>query len=105
MTWEQKLHALNGLAGLATIVMREPGNWLVSHQLDIKEGSLLRGGAGNGPTLEAAVLDQWERLTTKLKPEEFIVVGGYGRPQGLAPRRVRWNGYMWADMPPPETAS
>lgn len=98
MTWEQKLHALDALAGAARIGMREPGNWFCSHRLDIKDKHMLVGGCGNGATVEAAVLDQWERVTTKLEAHQYIIV-----TRGDGPRRcVRWNGFMWSDVPADE---
>lgn len=98
MTWEQKLHALDMLAGAAKIGMREPGNWFCSHRLDIKDKYMLIGGCGNGPTVEEAVLDQWERVTTKLADHQYIVISRENAPR----RSVRWNGYMWADVPADE---
>lgn len=94
MTWEQKLAALDKLAGVGELRMRAPGNWFCSHRVDIKDRSILRGGAGNGVNPEEAVLNQWERLTTDLKSHEYIVID-----RGSGPRRaVRWNGYMWDDV-------
>lgn len=96
MTYEQKLEALNSLAGMGRLVMREPGDWCCSHQVDIKDRYVLIGGCGNGATPEAAVLDQWERLTTRLEPHQHIVT------RSPTHRRVRWNGFMWADVPAEE---
>ena len=100
MTWEEKLHALDLLAGVGSLHMRVPGDWLCSHSLDIKDRSLLVGGCGNGKTPQEAVEDQWARLTERLEPYQYIVIDRSGGPR----RSVRWNGFMWADVKETEAA-
>lgn len=93
MTWEQKLQALQEL-GECSLRMREPGNWYVSQtSVDIKEGSLLGGGYGNGATPEQAVNDHWERKTN-LKPNQYLVINAFSDKR----RAVRWSGFMWASV-------
>lgn len=92
MNWEQKLAALQAL-GEFKLCMREPGNWYVYvPKAEIKDGSMLKSGAGNGRTPEEAVENYWREMT-ELNPGERVVIGAYSD----ARREVRWNGYMWQD--------
>jgi len=88
MTWEEKLAALNCL-GDATLNMRKPGDWYVCLMAEIGGDGLLIEGCGNGRTPEAAVENEWTRLTS-------IPFDRYVRIRGG--RKVRWTGYMWSDV-------
>lgn len=94
MNWEQKLHALNALAE-CRLIMREPGDWYVSQHTEVKkEGdSVLQGKYGNGRSPEEAVINHWNELTGN--PKEFIVLEACPGSR----RHVRWNGFMWVDLP------
>lgn len=93
MTWEQKLAAFQAL-GEVSLKMRAPGDWYVSSRVEVKQGSMLAGTYGNGPTPEAAVLDHWRQLVDELPPREYLVTDAY-RPNRKA---VKWNGFMWQEV-------
>ena len=97
MDWEQKLDALNALCG-HQLIMRKPGNWYVEANKEAKDGSILRGAYGNGATPQEAVEDDWRQYVEELSIDQYIVIHA-GRNTR---REVRWNGYMWVDMPKPE---
>jgi hypothetical protein len=101
MTWEQKLAALDALAGQGTIAMRKPGDWLCSHRLSIKDQCILKGGCGNGATPQDAIEDQWSRLTEKLARHELIVID----EMKASRRAFRWNGFMWREIDEPMEAA
>lgn len=92
MTWEQKLAALQALAE-CHLCMRKPGDWYVSHRVDVGGEGFLRGSYGNGKTPEEAVNDHWEIYTAQLKPGNVVVAYGNSDRE----KRVRWNGFMWQD--------
>jgi len=98
MNWEQKLQALSAIGSDISLNMRKPGDWYVDHRgVDTKEveGSCcIVGRYGNGVTPAAAVEDHWFRLTEE-QPLAYLVVSGLGG----ARRYVRWNGFMWQDVP------
>ncbi len=101
MNWEQKLWALDALAGAGRLIMRQPGDWCSSHSVEIKQRSTLTGGAGNGPTPQEAIEDEWANLTERLGSDQYLVL----RAPCDDRRAVRWNGFMWADVPEPRTNS
>ena len=92
MTWEQKLDALNSLC-VHSLQMRRPGDWYVSATIEIANNGILIGRYGNGKNPEEAVLDHWEKYTTKLTPDQYIVARNYDQE-----KYVLWNGYMWKDV-------
>lgn len=95
MTWEQKLQAIQAL-GDTSLRMRHVGNWHVMvNNVSVKSGSLIRSSGGNGRSPEEAVEAQWKTLTG-IADDEFVVV----RPiaSDAPERRLRWNGFMWADV-------
>ncbi len=90
VTYEEKFAAINSLSR-ASLLMRRPGDWYVSQNVEIKDGSFLRGSYGNGITPVTAIEDHWHVLTS-LKPAQYLVLNAYGPDR----RAVRWNGFMWA---------
>jgi hypothetical protein len=89
-TWEQKLEAMAGL-GEASLKMAKPGTWYVDQPgVDIKAST--RDGKAldlTGETPEKAVVARWAALTGGALVEH---------KRGRLLRRVRWNGFMWADV-------
>lgn len=102
MDWQQKFAAINALCrGVgASLKMRNPGDWYVSIPVEIGDGHFLTtiGGSISAPSPVDAVEEAWNSLTRDLKPTERIIVGA-GSPDR---RAVRWNGFMWVDVPEPE---
>lgn len=102
-TWEQKLDALAALGRDIALKMRKPGDWYVEHVgVEMKESpdaGVLIGAYGNGATPEEAVEDHWRQLALCESPA-MIVVNAYSGNR----RHVRWNGYMWQDVPLPQVA-
>jgi hypothetical protein len=99
MTWEQKLQACQALtwSGDVGVKMRKPGNWYVSQPgVEIKDKFFLKGAYGNGISPEKAVEDHFHVLT-ELKDGECVKADYAG-----VTRYVRWNGFMWADVPKSE---
>lgn len=95
MTWEQKLGAFQMLAD-THLRMRKTGDWYVSCGVEVKKspGScMLVGTYGEGTSPESAVEDHWRKLVDELPDKAYLVIIGANR------RAVRWNGYMWADIP------
>lgn len=94
MTWEQKLAAMNAL-GTVALHMRKPGDWYTTQsRVDVGDGYTLTSIMGSGATPEAAVEDRW-RATTEIQAAQFIAINA-----GHADRKhVRWNGFMWEDVP------
>ena len=90
MTWEEKLAACQALAE-CHLRMRKPGDWYVSHMVDVATGCVLEGRYGNGRTPIEAVEAHWRELTD-LKGDERVVSNALREDR----REVRWNGYMWA---------
>jgi len=97
MDWQQKAAALDALAEIE-IKIRKPGDWYVSQRVEIKDGGVLRGEYGNGPTPQDAILDHWDRLVVNIDPTPLYLVA---RTADGRRRPVRWNGFMWADFPEP----
>ena len=91
LSYEEKFEAMNALAD-AVLKMRQPGDWYVDHNVEIKNGSILTSVlAVAQPTPEAAIHAHWDRLTN-LKPGEYIVINASNKERR---RAVTWNGYMW----------
>lgn len=108
MDYQHKAEALAGLCDLFIkyrerqwrIGSAEP--WYVQQDINVKEAgaSTLVGTYGNGLTPEAAINDHWRALVEDLGHNEYLIVAS-----GTDRRRaVKWNGFMWADYPEPETA-
>lgn len=103
MDWQQKAEALSGLTDLA-ICFREKRDrigghepWYVLQKIDIKDGSCLHGAYGNGATPQEAIEDHWKRLVDELPPDKYLIARWADKR-----RAVRWNGFMWQDVPEPE---
>jgi len=94
MTWEQKFAALCALDGEAKLAMRKPGDWYVANRIDIGGDGFLVSASGNGASPQYAVEALWSELTENLPPGRYLVVRRFG-----VELRVRWNGYMWLDVP------
>lgn len=100
MDWQQKAAALDALCEIA-VKFRKSGDWYVSQQVEIKDGSILRGDYGNGCTPEEAILDHWERLTS-IKLPLYLVGRTFFDGRVETRKAVRWNGFMWEDVPEPK---
>lgn len=98
MDWQQKAAALDALAEL-TIKFRKPNDWYVSQRVDVKDNAILRGEYGNGTTPQEAVEDHWLHLVTNLEKSPLYLVAFAGDDRR---RAVRWNGFMWQDVPEPK---
>lgn len=103
MDWQQKAEALAGLTELA-ICFREkqdrigrPQSWYVRQTIDIKDGPCLHGAFGNGHTPQEAIENHWQRLVDELPADKYLVVRAADKR-----RAVRWNGFMWQDVPEPD---
>lgn len=99
LDWQQKAAALAALAELS-IKCRKAGDWYVSQNVEIKDNSVLRGEYGNGSTPQEAIEDHWQRLVTNLEKSPLYLVARAGG--GEDRRAVRWNGFMWQDVPEPK---
>lgn len=99
MHWETKLHALNALAE-CKLLMRKPGDWYVSQQVDVRRGHCLVGVYGNGATPQEAVEDHWNLLTT-LPADEYLVGREFWEGETCTRKAVRWNGFMWDHVKEP----
>ena len=96
MSWQEKAAALNALSEI-TIKMRDINDWYVHQNIEIgaADSSVLTGSYGNGDTPHNAVEDHWNIFTSLVRPQYIVLVPT--RP--MERRHVRWNGYMWADLP------
>lgn len=93
MTWQQKAAALDALREIE-LHIRAPGDWYVHQGISIGGDGVLVGSYGNGETPELAIEDHWRIYCEELPHDRYIVIEG-----GIARRHVRWNGYMWQDLP------
>ncbi len=93
MDWQQKLAAFQAL-GDTCLRMRKPSDWYVeavSVMVKAKpDDCYVTGIYGNGTTPQAAVEDHWRVLVEELPESAHLSVRS-------GERRVRWNGFMWAD--------
>jgi|GEM_PF-6208047 len=97
MMWEQKLHAMQSLAGSFTpslLKMLSPGNWLCSIPGEIGGDGMLRSPCCAGTTPEAAVGEAWREAVTELPEAHHLAVSAGGHR-----RRYRWAGFMWVEIP------
>ena len=95
MTWEEKFAAINAIEE-ASLIMRKPGDWLVSQHVEIGGDGVLRGDYGNGRSPEEAVERHWDILT-QVKPPSYVVTNAM-RPNR---KHWRWEGFMWKEIPQP----
>lgn len=93
MDWQQKAAALDALAEIS-VMIRKPGDWYVSQRVEIKDGGILRGDYGNGETPQAAIEDHWRNMVDNIGSRYLVAHAGTERR-----RAVRWNGFMWMDIP------
>lgn len=96
MDWERKAAALNALSEIE-IKIRKPGDWYVLQRIDIKQKHTMCSVAGNGHDPEEAILDHWKQAVDDLPEDQYLVAR-----KGDIRRAVRWNGFMWEDVPEPE---
>jgi hypothetical protein len=94
MDWETKLQALNAL-NACSLMMRKPGDWYVSQNIEIKDKSVLKSVCGNGETPEEAVHDHWGQATSELESHEYLIARTYWDGEVSKRLAVRWNGFMW----------
>lgn len=93
LTFEHIMQACSALGDIS-IHMRKPGDWYVSHRVEVRSGSILEGRYGNGVSPIDAIHDHWKKLT-ELKPHEYIVLNAMGAD---IRRAFRWNGFMWQEV-------
>jgi len=95
MNWEQKFAAILAISYSASLRMRQPGNWYVSVPgCEIGGGATLRSVGSTGADPSKAIECTWEEIT-KLPPDKHLVIDAMRDTR----RHVRWNGYMWEDLP------
>lgn len=99
MDWQQKAAALSALCEIH-VCIRKPGDWYVSQNVDIRDEHCLRGEYGNGDTPIAAIEDHWEHLVNNIEKTPLYLVTR--NSDGSGRRAVRWNGFMWVDVPEPK---
>lgn len=98
--WEQKFAALKALDSDASLKMRKPGDWYVS-MTGVEVGSsasgLLTSPSAGGETPQEAVEARWD-LFANLATNQYLVIDAMKDTR----RHVRWNGFMWEDLPVPD---
>jgi hypothetical protein len=95
MDWQQKAAVLNAIAQIK-ICMRRPQDWYIDQSVEVGGDGLLSGLYGNGTTPQAALEDHWRVLVDELKPGFYLVIQAFSPDKC---RHVRWNGFMWEDLP------
>jgi len=90
LPWEQKMRALKAL-GRVSIELSDPRGFCCSGNMEVGGDGFLESVAGLGMTPEAAVEEVWRKCVTEL-PTNMHLRTADGR-------RVRWNGFMWVDVP------
>ena len=97
MTWEQKFLALKALSSEMHLPTTMDDDWVCAGR-GIEETSdtsvVLKGVAGFGKSPEAAVENMWLRVE-KQPADHYFVLSAYGATR----RHVKWNGFMWIDLP------
>jgi len=89
---KQKRLAMSTL-GKEEITGQPGGTFTYSiYGVEVGDGRVLSGSYGRGVTLNAAIDQYWDELTT-LQRTERVVVGAYTQ----ARREYIWNGFMWAN--------
>ena len=103
MTWEQKIQACQAI-GDFSLRMRKPGDWYVSQSAEKKKtnGAVLCGGCVTGAkTPEEAVNQHWDWLTSDEDGDRVVLHS----MSDTELRDVRWNGFMWQELPREERAA
>ena len=95
MTWEQKRDALESLCGTLHLLGFRDGRFYVSAYTEVAHRGLLTGTAASAPTMAEAVDEVW-RNCTEIPDDACLYVSSIA--QKNAGKRVRWNGFMWADL-------
>lgn len=97
--WQQRFAALKAL-GSASLEMRKPGDWYVHLSgAEIKRGAILYSGLTRSKiaSCPAEAVDQaFEEFASQV-----VVIHAMDRARR---RLVRWNGFMWEDVPDDATA-
>lgn len=95
MNWQQKAEALNALSEIS-LKIRHAGDWYVNQSVEVggDDSAVVVGTYGNGTTPEVAIEDHWKRLCDELPSNQYLVIG-----RANERRHVRWNGFMWIDLP------
>lgn len=94
LTWEQQLAACQALSE-CVLKMRRPGDWYVlQSNVEIGGDGLLRSASGTGISPQGAIEDHFKNMTI-LGARQYVAVNAM-QP---ARRQVRWNGFMWMDVP------
>lgn len=93
-SWQHKAAALNALSPIQ-IHIRNVCDWFVNQSVEIGGDGMLTGNYGNGDSPEDAVEDHWRKLVEDLPEDRYLVI----RASREDRRHVRWNGYMWQDLP------
>jgi hypothetical protein len=99
MPLHHKALAMEALSKIA-VRMDIDGGWFVNQSVEMKErpdSSVLTSITGRGETPDEALFNHWQQLT-ELPAGAFLVI--HAMHDGHR-RHVRWNGYMWADLPLP----
>ena len=94
LNWEEKLAAFKCLSD-CSLRMREPGNWYLSDNVEVGGDGFLESPTVAESTPEQAVETMWARLVTNLPHDRYLVINAMNERR----RHVRWNGYMWQDLP------
>lgn len=98
LTTQQKWEAIKALDRRASIECRDLGDFYISAEMHVADGSgVIIGKYGNGTTPEAAVEEHWD-IYSNLSDDEYIA-GDLRQDDGTYVHyRKRWNGFMWADI-------
>lgn len=98
LTTRQKLQAMKAL-GILTINIYgdDLDNFCaVISGIELGGDGLLTSVFGKGKNQFDAVNDLWQRLTQFENGKKFVVLNAYDDKNR---RNVRWNGFMWEDVP------
>lgn len=98
MTWEQKFIALKALCPEMHLTTNLDQRWVCagSRLEETSDSShVLAGVTGFGSSPETAVENMWLRVE-KQPADHYFVIGAY---HGEKRRHVKWNGFMWIDVP------
>lgn len=96
MNTEEKFAALGALAPYAaSLWMRNPGDWYVHLKgVEIGGDGMLASPASSGKTPFEAIEKCWAEHAT-LPAGRYIVLNAMQTTR----RHVRWNGFMWQELP------
>ncbi len=96
MTWEEKFRALRALDPTVCLMMRDDGIWFVpAGRRAIGQPGAFTCVQESGLTPEEAVNEIWDRYMSEALGESALLLD----PFSDTPRKVRWNGFMWQDVP------